>query len=257
MDRNEATVQKLQAFAAYREAFPYFSRVKQSSCEVYPYWPRAALLETASFFSDFDGGFRDVAALQQLIHSFGNITDSDRDHTFWTWLMDFPAALQNVQNSKGFQTYLQWEQGWLEAQRILHADELGKIRKAFSSCHNLLDSSPVHHIELAISPIKCVYSADYHLIEGRFIFSSGRFNASSVIHESLHPIVHPLVRLHQKDILHKKRHYDDLDPSYYLNGTDEGYLNAFEEALVRSLTAAFMSEAPPTDLETHLAELLS
>lgn len=256
IERDEATVQKLREFAAHHEAFPYFAHSRQSSCEVYPYWPRAALLETASFFLEPGGGFIDIAALRQLIHSFSNITDSDRDSAFWTWLMDFPAALRDVQSSKGFHEYLQWERSWLEAQSRLHTDDLATIQKALRASRKLLHASQVHEIEIVISPIKCVHSADFHLFEGRFIFSSGRFTADSVIHESLHPAVHPLVLLHRDEILSRKRRYDGIDSSYYLNDSDEGYLNAFEEALVRSITACLMAEET-VDLQTHMTVLLS
>ncbi|RKJ17969.1 hypothetical protein D7X48_20165 [bacterium D16-50] len=32
--------------------YDFFFDVKQNTCEVYPYWPRAAMLETATFYID-------------------------------------------------------------------------------------------------------------------------------------------------------------------------------------------------------------
>lgn len=51
IERDLLTVNRLDSFASSdRGAYPFFSEVRQNTCAVYPYWPRAALLETAAFY---------------------------------------------------------------------------------------------------------------------------------------------------------------------------------------------------------------
>lgn len=53
VERDAKVVNKLQSFILSGNCeYAFFSEVKQNSCEVYPYWPRAAMLETATFFID-------------------------------------------------------------------------------------------------------------------------------------------------------------------------------------------------------------
>lgn len=89
-------------------------------------------------------------------------------------------------------------------------------------------------------------------MKNRFIFCGGEFNAESVIHESLHHAVHPVVSTHREEILQKEAYYPELDSSYYLSGDDKGKLNAFEEFLVRQLTAAVLRDDIPDDLDDYV-----
>ena len=53
----------------------FFAGARQDTCEVYPYWPRAFILEAASFFlNDSLTGFSGFEALHSRIMSAGNIT---------------------------------------------------------------------------------------------------------------------------------------------------------------------------------------
>lgn len=115
--------------------------------------------------------------------------------------------------------------------------------------------SPVHDIQIVINPIKCVYSADYHLDKNCFIFCSGAFRAESVIHEFLHHVVHPVVVEIADMVLANKRAYPGIDESYYLSGSKAGQLNAFEEYVVRTLTTDVMNGIYPDELISYLKEL--
>ena len=45
---------RIQSFIGTEDVPPFFYGIKQDTCEVYPYWPRAAILETASFYLSAD-----------------------------------------------------------------------------------------------------------------------------------------------------------------------------------------------------------
>ncbi|MBR4942303.1 MAG: hypothetical protein IKZ19_09935 [Clostridia bacterium] len=109
---------------------------------------------------------------------------------------------------------------------------------------------------MVLSAVKCVYSSDYHVVGDSFICSSGRFNVGSVIHEFLHQVVHSEVTENKDLILSGKRKYEGIDPSYFLGSDDKGFLNAFEEYLVRALTQKVMNGSLPADLGRYIREIL-
>lgn len=252
--RDAALVEKIQGFrtGAGADRFPFFSAARQPTCEVYPFWPRAALLEYASFFLDPQRTrFQNFAALHENIMRDPHVSDGERNRGFWAWLKGFPPALRRVLASDRFQAYLLWEKEWTQQLSELHAEEL-KIIQTTLTAYIAKYSSPIREIQIVINPIKCVYSADYHLIGERFIFSSGAFSAESIIHEFLHPLVHPLLQSYSEEILRSPRPLPEIDASYYLDGGRAGRMNAFEEFLVRRLTRAILDAAQPLDLEQFI-----
>ena len=97
--------------------YGFFSEVRQNTCEVYPYWPRAAMLETATFYIDLPQAcFVDFDAYKSKILSAKNISDIERNEMFWNWILQFPAALKNIFQSNCFSRYLEWENTWVEDQ---------------------------------------------------------------------------------------------------------------------------------------------
>ncbi len=250
LDRDVKHTEALAAFA-YEEGFPFFDGVRQSSCEVYPYWPRAALLETASFHvADESPIFREKAVLQRKIMSMSNVANAERDESFWMWLADFPPVLHEVLKNTHFLRYLEWEKTWIDQQNTLHAEALKRIARCVEICAEKY-RSPMWQIRMVINPIKCVYSADYHLQGECFVFTSGRLQETSVIHEFLHHVVHPVVVQHRELIMQDDRLYPGIDASYY----EAGRLNAFEEHLVRELTQRAMQDALPDNLPAFLHTL--
>ena len=93
----------IESYAGTAAAPPFFSKVKQNTCEVYPYWPRAFILETAAFYLDKDmDGFRDYDSFQRRILSAANISAEEKNVFLWDWITDFPEALKQVIHSAAF-----------------------------------------------------------------------------------------------------------------------------------------------------------
>lgn len=256
IERSHEHNECIRSFIGSVEPPSFFSAVKQNTCEIYPYWPRAAILETASFYllPDFSQ-FRDYDVFRRRVMSAGNIFDHERDQKLWDWIDGFPAAIRNVLESDSFRRYLKWEKQWIAELNTQHEKELGLIGNCLDRCISKY-GSPVQGIQMVVNPIKCVYSADYHLDGNRFIFSSGTFRAESVIHEFLHHVVHPAVIANQKMISANKRGYPGVDDSYYLSGDDSGQLNAFEEYAVREMTKGVIKGDYPNTLVSLLKDLI-
>lgn len=103
----------------------FFEQVRQSGCAAYPYWPRAALLESASFSIDpRRETYTDFARFRGSVLAASNITDADRDERFWNWIRGFPRALASVFADEGFRKFRDWENGWLSRQSIRYEKEL-------------------------------------------------------------------------------------------------------------------------------------
>lgn len=245
----------LQQFAA-EEGVSFFAAARQSSCEVYPYWPRAAILETASFCLKGDGsGYADFPALRMRIMSAGNIARHERGEALWRWLADFPAALREVLQSADFRRYSMWEAAWLARQKDILREELQLLRGCLERC-TARYGLPMRRVVVALSPIKCAYAADYHLMGETFVFSSGRFCGESVVHEFLHPAVHAAVEARRAEVLRQDIHWPGVDASYYLDGGEAGRLNAFEEHCVRRLTAQVCRREETESLDDFVSALL-
>lgn len=257
IERSLEHIDILQSFVKQDLASAFFFEAKQNTCEVYPYWPRAAILETASFYLDENNaGYQDYDSFYHSIISASNISEQERDDSLWRWIADFPNALRSVLSSDSFLAYMYWEKEWITEQNDVHRKELCLIRDCLDICISQYHTS-VQDIQICVNPIKCKYSADYHLVGSSFVFSSGAFQINSIIHEFLHHVVHPVVEQH-KDMIRKRRPVDArLDNSYYLLGSDAGILNAFEESVVRSLTEDVLNSEYPKNLSKYLENLLN
>lgn len=252
-ERNQEHINKIQEFIDHKPVPVFFSNIKQNTCEAYPYWPRAAIIEIASFYLSNDfSRFVNYDNFRNKILSANNISDNDRNQNLWDWLTDFPMAISNILNSNAFQRYLKWENEWIAKQQIKYELELHQLQEILNVCVNQYNSS-IKNIHIIISPIKCAYSADYHFEDNNFIYSSGAFRIESIIHEFLHPIINPII-LENKDIIVKNnKTYKNIDKSYYL--TANGRLNALEEYTVRKLTKDILANNFPDDLNKYLASL--
>ena len=256
IERSSEHVNALMKFTSKGTASDFFAGTRQQTCEVYPYWPRAFILEAATFFlNDSRTAYRDMEGLKRRILSTGNITDRERDSSLWEWLEGFPEALRCVLADTGFSGYMEWEKKWTARQNDVCREELEQIRRCLEICTGRYDS-PVKEIRICVNPIKCVYSSDYHLDGDRFVFTSGAFQAGSVIHEFLHHVLHPVVEAQKAEIFAKRPEDKQIDESYYQDGSDSGILNAFEETAVRSLTEDIMRDEYPDDLMIYIKTIL-
>ena len=256
-ERSAGHIRDIGSYRGRELSNAFFSGARQNTCEVYPYWPRAFIMESASFFlNDSNTGFRDFGTLRRKILSAANISERERDESLWEWLECFPRAVASVLSNSSFAGYLEWEKEWITGQERIHRGEVSLIRECLETCAGRYHS-PVREIRVFLNPIKCVYSADYHLADGCFIFSSGAFRTDSIIHEFLHHVVHPVVEERKAMILKRRPVNERLDDSYYLSGDNSGVLNAFEETVVRSLTEEVMNGKYPGDLSAYLESVLA
>ena len=201
IERDAATVEALRGFLLHEGiGCDFFAGTKQASCEVYPYWPRAALLETAVFFIRSQGDSFDLNAYKDVVMSAKNISDEERTESFWNWIPDFPMCLKQVMQKKHFRRYFDWENDWIDQQNERYREIRKNIYELLRRCEEKF-GLPVQKIQIVLNPIKCVYSADYHLKEDRFIYCSGALSEKAIVHELLHRIVHPLVERRKDDVL--------------------------------------------------------
>lgn len=259
VEKDIVLLKTLEKFRLKRSTFeqPFFSEVKQNTCEVYPYWPRAALLETATFFLDkTNGRFENFGAYHMNVMSANNISAAERDGVFWGWIREFPTALCTILTSEVFQSYLHWENEWIEQQNEFFKNDLLDVHNVISACANNYNS-PIQNVSVILNPIKCAHSADYHITENHLFFCAGAFRKESVVHEFLHHTIHPFITKYKEIILQQSVNYLNIDPSYYLDGDEHGRLNAFEEYLVRKLTSLASTDKLPFDIGSYINEIIT
>ncbi|MBR4434536.1 MAG: hypothetical protein IKS90_00325 [Clostridia bacterium] len=252
IERSKEHIDTLKRFISTAQCPKFFNEVRQNTCAVYPYWPRAFLLETAAhFIDDASLEYRNFDLFKEKVFSASNISDAERGEAFWDWIVRFPEALSTIMKSKRFAKYVVFVKQWVEDQNAVHKDELDLVQNCLEICTERYGST-IRDIEICLDPIKCVYSSDYTLLDSRFIFTSGAFRADAVVHEFLHHVVHPYIEKSSAKVLAAKQKWNDLDESYYLSGDDAGILNAFEEHTVRVLSADILACKYPHDLNKYI-----
>ena len=93
-ERSAEHIRHIMKYRNRKHQDTFFSGAKQDTCDVYPYWPRAFMMESASFFlNDNNTGFQDFETLRRKILTAGNISESERGESLWCWLEGFPGRL--------------------------------------------------------------------------------------------------------------------------------------------------------------------
>lgn len=79
-ERDQCFINIIESYVDADAIPPFFSNVKQNTCDVYSYWPRAYILETATFYLEEDlRGFSDFDSFQKRILSASNISTEEKD----------------------------------------------------------------------------------------------------------------------------------------------------------------------------------
>jgi len=258
LEKKPELVSKLESFREEQTSshLSFFTEIRQNSCEVYPYWPRAAVLEEATFYLDENvTEFVEFDQFQKRIMTAGNIAPNEKENDLWDWISQFPAALNDILNSVSFQAYFAWEETWIATQNQLYLSEIENLQRILQKCDTQY-CSPVQKVHILLNPIKCAYSSDYYMYNGNLYFSSGWFRMESILHEFLHPVIHPYVLRNKEEILKHSGSFPDIDESYLLDGSDAGRLNAAEEYFVRALTERAVYGVLPNDLNQFVQDKL-
>lgn len=257
LGRTQKQIEEVKSFYNPKLFCDFFSEAKQNTCATYSFWPRAALLESAVFYiTDDITDFSDFEAYKEFVLSATNLQNEERDENFWSWVDDFPTELRKVVYSDSFNKYLLWENSWIAQQNKENEKDLITLEGILGICAGYYHTK-IKGLKIVLSPIKCACSSDYHIIDGHFIFSSGKFSLESVTHEFLHHIVHPYILKNIDAILMSRNHFDCIDSSYYLSDKENGKLNAFEECLVKALTKDFINGNYPNSLDDYVISLIN
>lgn len=259
IDKDQGLIKEIEGFIKEKCDFDtsFFSKTRQDTCKVYPYWPRAFALEKATFhICTQSWSFKDFNSYLDDIMKAPNITDYERDKDFWDWISDFPNALNNVMMSKGFSEYLKWEDIWISKQNKLWGRSLQLVQKLLDTCKKRYNST-LTKINIILTPIKCSYSSDYIINKDEIHFILGSYRDESIVHEYLHHVVNPLILKYKALIINHKVNYPGIDSSYYLARDVKGKLNAFEEYIVRLLTSDILKMEFPSSLDEYIKKKLA
>ena len=235
----------------------FFKAARQLSITAYPYWPRAAMLEEATFFlNEGKNDFQDLNAYKASINVIPSLQDRDRNQDFWSWVHHFPTALEGVMESQGFRQYIQWEQGWIKHQAKVHAHDVRVLDNIISYIIRRCDPG-VKKVSVVLCPLKCTFAADYKRLGDTFYAFVSEFRKEAVLHEFLHMVIHPLIQKNADAIVALRNLQRlNLDNAYYLDQSEQGRLNALEEHAVRELSDLITDGKYKTDLQALLMEII-
>ena len=93
-----------EVLAIVDEALRFFAQARQGTCDVYPFWPRTALMETATFYMECSPEqvrFADVDGYHAFVMQADNLRNDERDESFWQWVGELPGALRAVTGARG------------------------------------------------------------------------------------------------------------------------------------------------------------
>ena len=252
IDKSDDITKRLQQIRHYSgldEAKEYFSRARQSTCVVYPFWPRVALLEIAIFFIN-DKGF-DYDGYCTYVKARSNLTDEEKSDDFFCWIKDFTKYLIQIKSDSFFQDINRQLSDKVNKISASSAEKIDLIKSRLDSL-SASTVSAISTISLIICPIKCVYSADYFAVGPVISVILGDFLPHSIVHEYLHPIVHSCIQKHREHIVaHNERKYLNLDQSYHMGNDENGKLNAFEENIVRIISDLILD-----DVDINIEQLI-
>jgi len=96
-ERDAAHIAAVQRFIGMEKQPSFFSEVHRASCEVYPFWPRAAILETATFFLNASSDrFVDYDSLVKRVESAKNITPEEKGDSLWAISRKFGVSVASL-----------------------------------------------------------------------------------------------------------------------------------------------------------------
>jgi hypothetical protein len=201
----------------------YFEHARQQTCEVYPFWPRASLLESAVFFMGSEGFMFDKYC--EYVNSCPNLTQEERNKDFFDWIITFPKYMGEIKENRIFQeinSQIQRIVNELSTVSAAGKERIIDILKALAADCDIIDFT----LDVLVCPLKCVYSADYFIEDSKMSIILGDFLPHSIVHEYMHIIVRPKIDKYRAEILSlfgKKRF--NIDNSYYLENDERGFIN--------------------------------
>ena len=234
----------------------YFAGARQVTTGIYPFTPRAAALEMASFYVDLQNGtYTDAEGCMRKIYVSGLIKERELPD-FVAWMKDFPKALKNVMECEGFARYLKWEEQGLKQQLKVQRQKLQKYDDAltyFAKKYN----PPASNAAVVYCPLKCTFATDY-LTENETLYAiAGVLRLDAALHEYLHYMLKPFIAKHAdavtalRNILRLR-----IEGANPLDKSDQAKLSAFEEYAVRELFALVEDNKYKVELDKFLPSLL-
>ncbi|MCL2279393.1 MAG: hypothetical protein FWC20_08330 [Oscillospiraceae bacterium] len=236
---------RIESYSALDRTKDFFRFARGNTCEVYPFWPRVALLESALFFIE-NSSFSFVKYCD-YVNSLSNITIEERSDDFFKWVKEFPQCLHEILKDELF--------GEIDAQLtdIVNSLDISMdMENLIAALSAMQVDTGIQKLAIKICPLKCCFSVDYFTRRNEMYVMLGDYLPHSIVHEYLHLVLHPLVQKHKTHILSR---FDSntvdahIDQSYYLSGDKNGFINAFEEHLVRKASEK-IAGGEEIDLET-------
>jgi hypothetical protein len=221
-------------------AVEYFRKARTSYCDVYPYWPRGAMLVSASLNLDKSKRYEynDFNSLKKSLANYSNIDPKEIGEETELWLLQLPTYYRLIRENAEFNNF--WVEYLKKTESV--ADQFTEaIYEAKNKVVSRFKISGIELPEIGVMPNILGFNGDFERIDGVIYVVCAQPDTSLVIHEYLHNIFEQGL----KNMIDRIKEY-----SYLLNPVFEkmflykyawakdasSWCRVFEESLVMAAT---------------------
>lgn len=223
-------------------AVEYFKKARTPYCAVNPYWPRGAMLVSASLDIKESTGYEysDFNKMKENIDRYNNFDSKENDKETELWLLQLPNYYGLVRENKEFDNlYAQYVKK-VESATPRFVKVINEAKKRVISKFKITE---VELPEIGLIPniLGMPFNADFEKIDNIIYVISAQPDTSCIIHEYLHNILGHGIKNNMKRI---SKYVYLLNPVFermfiykYAWAKDtSSWLRIFEENLVRATT---------------------
>lgn len=217
-------------------AVEYFRRARTSYCAVYPYWPRAAMLVSASLILKESNGYEnsDFRKMKERIESYCNIDPEEIGEETELWLLQLPAYYRLIRENEEFNNL--WVE-YLKRSEAVADQFMEAIDEAKKKVISRFKVNEVELPKIGAIPNILGFNGDFERIDDIIYVVCAQPDKSCAVHEYLHNILGPGL---MNNIERIKEHVNLLDPIFermfsykYAWAKDApSWCRVFEESLV-------------------------
>lgn len=237
----------------------YFAKARTCTGGVNPYWPKAAMLLEACFYSEAGRRFKpsEELALLRVISAFP-VSQNEKDSATVAWVRDFPAAFSAVTETELFP--ILWT-SYLDAIQ----PRLRNFEKAATSSLTSLTGVTgvpgefLPDIVVVPNPLQAQELADFVRRPYTLFVIVAEPRMSAVVHELLHDVLGPVIRSNRAEIVGHRRLLRPVLPAmmrmqYAWGDDDESWMRVFEESMMRAAAIWLENErrSDEGDRQAHL-----
>ena len=168
-------------------AVEYFRKARTSYCDVYPYWPRGAMLVSASLNLEESKGYEynDFNRVKKSLANYSNIDPKENGEETEQWLLQLPTYYRLIRENLKFNNF--WVE-YLKRTESIADQFMEAIHEAKNRVVSRFKVNEIELPEIGVMPNILGFNGDFERIDGVIFVVCAQPDTSLAIHEYLHNI---------------------------------------------------------------------